>query len=270
MKLNIPKPTIPTDWSPIVRAALMPVSAVLGLALIFLLIAASVRSSPSSSIRRSALVVGDSLSVGKFGEVVGNYLISVFGPKNVAVYASCGSSPENWLRSESTFYSKCGYREQTPRRTVVLEIRPHPVATPKLEELMSIYRPGFVIVQLGTNWMDRLAVGDTPQKEAEFSSILDRFIVATRSQRGSSPRVIWIMPPDSSHYSSRVQRTVEILISSAARRDNFETINSRELTHYVPGRSGSDGVHYNSQASIEWANRVIPRLNRRLRPAIVP
>ena len=248
----------------------MPAAAVLGLALVCLLIAASVRSSPSSSIRRSVLFVGDSLSVGKFGELVGDYLVSMFGPKNVAVYASCGSSPENWLRSESTFSSRCGYREQTLRRTVVREMTPRPVATPKLEELMSIYRPGVVIVQLGTNWMDRLAVNDTPQREAEFSSILDRFIVATRSQRGSSPRVIWIMPPDASHYSSRVQRTVEILISAAGKRHNFETINSREMTHYVPGKSGGDGVHYNSQASIEWANRVIPRLNRRLRPAIVP
>ena len=215
-------------------------------------------------------MVGDSLSVGKFGEVVGDYLVSVFGAKDVAVYASCGSSPENWLRSEPTFSSKCGYREQTLRRTVVREMTARPVPTPKLEELISIYRPGFVIVQLGTNWMDRLAMRDTPQKEAEFSSILDRFIVATRSQRGISPRVIWIMPPDSSHYSSRVQRTVEILISAAAKRHNFETINSREMTHYVPGKSGRDGIHYNSQSSTEWANRVIPRLNRRLRPAIVP
>ncbi len=270
MKLSIPKPTKPTDWSPVVRAALMPVAVVSGLALICLLIAATVRSSPSSSIRRSVLFVGDSLSVGKFGELVGDYLVSMFGPKNVAVYASCGSSPENWLRSESAFSSKCGFRAQTSRRTIVREMTSRPVGTPKLEDLMSIYRPGFVIVQLGTNWMDRLAVSDTPQREAEFSSILDRFIVATRSQPGSSPRVIWIMPPDSSHYPSRVQRTVEILISAAAKRHNFETINSREMTHYVPGKSGGDGVHYNSQASIEWANRVIPRLNRRLRPAIVP
>ena len=215
-------------------------------------------------------MVGDSLSVGKFGEVVGNYLVSVFGPGNVAVYATCGSSPENWLRSESIFSSKCGYRQQTLRRTVVREMTARPVATPKLEELISIFRPGFVIVQLGTNWMDRLAVSDTPQREGEFSSILDRFIAATRIQRGNSPRIIWIMPPDSSHYSSRVQRTVEILISAAAKRHNFETINSREMTHYVPGKSGGDGVHYNSQSSIAWASRVIPRLNRRLRPAIVP
>jgi hypothetical protein len=74
---------------------------------------------------------------------------------------------------------------------------------------------------------------------------------------------MWIMPPDSSHFSRRTQGTVETLIRRASVRHRFDVIPSRDLTHYVPGKTGADGVHYNSEASAEWANRVILRLKRK-------
>jgi hypothetical protein len=57
------------------------------------------------------LMIGDSLSAGPFGEAVQKHLAVKFGPQNVAAFASCGSSPENWLADEPAFYTKCGYRE---------------------------------------------------------------------------------------------------------------------------------------------------------------
>src|SRR6202008_1232726 len=110
------------------------------------------------------LMIGDSLSVGKFGEVFRNHLVSVYGEANVALYASCGSSPEQWLRAEPTFFTRCGYREQTPKQNRLIDFdhghRPAAVATPKLEDLIARYRPTILIVQLGTNWMDRLISGN--------------------------------------------------------------------------------------------------------------
>jgi len=271
MKANIRERTARTDWSATVRAVLIPAAALLGLALVCLLLVASARSrsTASSPIHKTALMIGDSLSVGKFGEVLREFLVSTFGVRNVAIYASCGSSPEHWLRSEPTFVTKCGYREQTPKRAIVLETRHKSVATPKLEDLVAIYRPSIVIVQLGTNWMDRL-VSPSPKKEADFSSVLDRFVAAARSQPAGARQIIWINPPDSSYFSQRTQRTVEALIRSASKRDSFEIINSREMTHYVVGKSGGDGIHYDSQAAADWANRVIQRLSRRLRWATMP
>ena len=151
----------------------------------------------------------------------------------------------------------------------MLETQPKLVATPKLEDLVAIHWPSIVIVQLGTNWMDRL-VSPSPGKEVEFSSILDRFVAAARSQPAGARQIIWINPPDSSYFSQRTQRTVEALISSASKRESFEIINSREMTHYVVGKSGGDGIHYDSQAAADWANRVIQRLSRRLRWATMP
>jgi hypothetical protein len=265
MKPNIPKRPAKTDWSPVVRAALIPMAMALALALVVLLFAAAVKTlSPKVAAQSPrVLLVGDSLSVGKFGEVLGDYLVDTYGSNNVAIYASCGSSPENWLRSEPTFFSKCGYRERTPRGMVYVDFDhgrpPRHVATPKLERLIAEHRPNILFVQLGTNWMDRLISGDAA-KQAETKDYLDRFVTAAHSQGGASRRIIWIMPPDSSHFSKRVQGTVESLIRSASRRDKFEVIPSRDLTRYVPGKTGSDGVHYNSEASTEWARGVITRL----------
>jgi hypothetical protein len=60
------------------------------------------------------LMIGDSLSVAGFGDAVRQHLENKFGRQNVAFFASCGSSPENWLRNEPVFHTRCGYRERTP------------------------------------------------------------------------------------------------------------------------------------------------------------
>jgi hypothetical protein len=75
---------------------------------------------PSVSGSR-VLMVGDSMTVGGFGEAMQDYLLKRFGSGNVALYASCGSSPEHWIRSGPSFVTKCGYREQTPRSSILRE-----------------------------------------------------------------------------------------------------------------------------------------------------
>jgi hypothetical protein len=262
MKPNTPKPPGKIDYSPLLRAILMPVAWSLGLALVVFLFSAAVKTrSPKVAAQPPrVLMVGDSLTVGKFGEVFGNYLVDAYGARNVALYASCGSSPENWLRSESTFYTKCGYREKTPSSSLYGDPMHH--ATPKLERLVAQQQPNILFVQLGTNWMDRL-LSSNSAREAEMRSYLDRFVSAARSQSGSV-RIVWIMPPDSSRYSKRVQGVVENLIRGASRKyKQFDVIPSRDLTRYVPGKTGGDGVHYNNEASTDWANRVINRLKSR-------
>jgi hypothetical protein len=269
MKPSILKAPAKNDWSLLVRAFLKPMAWGLGLTLVGLLMGAAVktRTPKVAAEPPRVLMVGDSLSVGKFGEVFDDYLIDTYGARNVAFYASCGSSPEHWLRSEPVFYTKCGYRERTPGRSVYVDFdhgrRPRQVATPKLEHLIAEYQPNILFVQLGTNWMDRLVSGN-PSKEMEMRDYLDRFVAVARSQPGTAPQIIWIMPPDSSHFSKRVQGTVESIIRSGARKyRQFDVIPSRDLTHYVPGKTGGDGVHYNSESSTEWAGRVITRLRRR-------
>jgi hypothetical protein len=217
---------------------------------------------------KRVLMIGDSLTVGGFGESMQGYLLRRFGRTNVAIYASCGSSPEQWLRSEPEFITKCGYREQTPQSTVLYESEdgkpPPPTVTPKVEDLITLLHPTTVIVQLGTNWMDDL-LPDSTDDEAKHRQILDRFVAAIHSDPNSVRQIIWITPPDSSHYSSQVQRAVQDLIKSAAEKHSFPIIDSSRLTHYVPGKSGGDGIHYNREEAKQWASLVTRALDKMLR-----
>ncbi|HMJ07005.1 MAG TPA: SGNH/GDSL hydrolase family protein [Chthoniobacterales bacterium] len=222
-------------------------------------------ATPPAASSARVLMIGDSLSVGAFGESVQRYLARRFGPQNVAAYASCGSSPEHWIASEPDFYTKCGYRESTPDKLPVYRDfvngkAPRPTLTPKLEGIVRRYQPTVVVVQLGTNWMDRNL------SDGQINSFLDRFV---RSARGNSVRqIIWIEPPDSSAFR-RTQGRIHRLIQQGATRNHFEVIDSRPLTHYVPGKTGGDGVHYNSEASRAWAGRINSSLDAKLRGQLV-
>lgn len=266
------KPDIPTnrtshDWSPVARSFLIPVAMALSLGLsAFLFIAATRTRSPKvEAAPPKVLMIGDSLSVGKFGEVLHDYLANTYGNRNVWVYASCGSSPENWLRSEPVFATPCGYRSETPTGLTYIDYvnghKPRRVDTPKVERLISENKPTIVIVQLGTNWMDKLISGN-PQKEAEINAFAQRFVSAIHPD--ATRRLTWIMPPDHSRYSRRIQDKVDAIIRAAVRGNRYvDLIPSRDMTHYVPGKTGGDGVHYNSESSIAWANRVINRLKQK-------
>jgi hypothetical protein len=223
----------------------------------------------SRSSGTRVVMIGDSLSVGPFGESIGSYLDSRFGTGNVAVFASGGSSPQSWMRSEPDYVTKCGYRQQIPSGTTLIDFvngkPPRRVTTPKIESIIAKYHPTTVIVQLGTNWMDGLAGNSGGDDYQHDSSTLDRFVAAVRSHPGENRQIIWITPPDSAKFSNRVQKAVETLIRDAAKKYSFEIVASRPMTHYVMGQSGGDGVHYNKDASEAWAKQVKRDLDRKLR-----
>jgi hypothetical protein len=226
----------------------------------------SIRYVPVSGSK--VLMVGDSMTVGGFGEAMRDYLLQRFGTNNVAVYASCGSSPEQWLRSGPNFVTRCGYREQTPQGARVYDFqngtRPPPMLTPKLEDLVGTFQPTTVLIQLGTNWMDGMRFVSAASSST-YSEILDRFIAAVHSGSNTVRKIIWITPPDSSLYSKEVKLSVANLIKAAAQRDYFTIIDSSQMTHYVPRKTGGDGVHYNSEEAKQWANNVVRELDWMLR-----
>lgn len=202
------------------------------------------------------LMIGDSLSVSGFGDAVREHLDDRFGRQNVAFFASCGSSPENWLRDEPVFHTQCGYRERTPTSDIYRDYhhgkRPSAVATPKVETLMERYKPTILIVQLGTNWMDRSLSDD------QIRAILERFVSA--AHRGSTRRMIWIGPPDSWRFS-KVQNRIYRLIQQSVRRGD-PVIDSRRFTRYVLGKTGGDGVHYNRESGQAWAKPVVASIDQ--------
>src|SRR6266436_516291 len=201
-------------------------------------------------------MIGDSLSVGGFGEVVREHLEHEFGRHNVAFFASCGSSPESWLENEPVFHTRCGYREKTPTTDVYRDYhngkRPPAMATPKIETLIERYKPTIVIVQLGTNWMDQTL------SDNHIRDVLALFVSA--AHRGNTRTMIWIGPPDSSRFSKVQNRIYQLIQQSVSRGD--PVIDSRRFTRYLMGKTGGDGVHYNSESGEAWARRVIASLDQ--------
>jgi hypothetical protein len=254
MKRDTPRPRDKKHWLPMIRTVSISLAL---LVVIGSFVWANRQRKPSPPTPPpKVLMIGDSLSVAGFGEAVREHLESQFGRQNMAFFASCGSSPENWLQNDPVFYTRCGYREKTPTSDVYRDYhngrRPPAVATPKIETLIERYKPTIVIVQLGTNWMDR-SLSDN-----QIRAVLERFVNAVH--RGGARRMIWIGPPDSSRFS-KVQNRIYRLIQQSVRRGD-PVIDSRRFTRYRLGKTGGDGVHYNSESGEAWARRVIASIDQ--------
>jgi len=259
MKLNTLKMLAKKDWSPLLQSVALPLALLVGV-VSFVLVADGKSKQPKpppEPAPPSILMVGDSLSVGKFGEAVQTH----FEAKKyqVAAYASCGSSPEHWLRGEPDFYTKCGYRQHTANGDIFTDWvngrPPRRTLTPKIESLIERHKPTIVIIQLGTNWMDRSLT--LPQMEG----YLHRLMKAAK--RAPVKKVVWITPPDSSKFRS-VQGKFRQLIRDVARDESVSIVESR--THYKMGKTGSDGIHYNTESSQEWAQQIQKDLDSKVVP----
>ncbi|MFL6589364.1 MAG: SGNH/GDSL hydrolase family protein [Chthoniobacterales bacterium] len=247
------------DWSKLLQPVLLPLAFVVGIGS-FILVADGKTKKPSTTVPDapppSVLMIGDSLSVGKFGEVVQAHLAL---KRRVAAYASCGSSPEHWLAAEPVFITKCGYRERTSTSDIYSDFvnghAPRGTRTPKLADLIRKHKPTILVVQLGTNWMDRNLSDD------QMNDYLSRLVDEAR--RGTVEKIVWIAPPDSARLR-RTQGRIHQVIRRAAARKGFEIIDSRNVTHYVMGKTGGDGIHYNSESSEAWAHGIQRELDAKL------
>lgn len=238
-------------WSQMLQPLLLPLAFIIGIGS-FILVAdgktkKTTKPAPDAP-PPSILMIGDSLSVGRFGEVVQMHLAL---KHRVAAYASCGSSPEHWLASEEPFVTKCGYRQRTSDSDIFTDWvnghAPRPTRTPKLADLVRKHKPTVLVIQLGTNWMDRNL------SDEQMSEYLSRLVDEAR--RGPVEKIVWIAPPDSARLR-RTQGRVHQLIRRAAARKKFDVIDSRNVTHYVMGKTGGDGIHYNTESSEAWARAI--------------
>jgi hypothetical protein len=87
-----------------------------------------------------------------------------------------------------------------------------------------------------------------------MSDYLGRFMDEAR-RSGTVEKIVWIAPPDSARLR-KTQGRVHQIIRRVAIRQKFEVIDSRNVTHYVMGKTGGDGIHYNSESSEAWARAI--------------
>src|SRR6266404_5359511 len=187
MKLNTLSMRIRKAWPSLFQPLLSLLAVVVGVGS-FVLVASGKQKSAKApeGPPPSILMVGDSLSVGKFGEVVQGHLAQKYP---VAAYASCGSSPEHWLSGEPEFVTKCGYRQRTSDSDIFTDWvngrAPRPTRTPKLADLVRKHKPTILVVQLGTNWMDRNL------SDEQMNDYLGRFVDEAR-RSGTVEKIVWI------------------------------------------------------------------------------
>lgn len=205
------------------------------------------------------MVIGDSLTVGPFGDHLQNWLLSNLPQSQVAIYASCGSSPEHWMKSKSDFISPCGYREATPYNKKLTKYqfgrKPIPTATPKIETLLRKFKPDVLVIQLGTNHFGTLAKGGD-KAIPELRSIYREFSQSIIANKGNLKMIYWITPPDASKFSPSVKIQVQKIIHETIRNHGFREFYSGEKIPYVKGVSGSDGVHLDKEAAKKWFIKV--------------
>jgi lysophospholipase L1-like esterase len=214
------------------------------------------------------MVIGDSLTVGPFGDFLQNWLLSNLPQSQVAIYASCGSSPEHWMKSKPEFITPCGYRETTPygRKLTKHQFgrKPIPTTTPKIETLLKKFKPDVLVIQLGTNHFDTIAKGGD-KAIPELKSIYRQFCQTIIANKGNLKMVYWITPPDASKFPTSVKTQVQKIIHENIRNHGFREFYSGEKIPYVKGVSGSDGVHLNKKAASLWFVRAGVDLRWQLR-----
>lgn len=229
--------------------------------------AAAKQTNPVNPItQRRVLLIGDSLTVGPFGDKMEEFLVRTLGDENVFIAAVCGSSPEHWLEGETQYRSRCGYRFKLRGKTELGRHHngapPEQRSTRKIEELLRSIRPRAVIVQLGTNWFDRIEESPSEATLERLKRITEQFHGAVRANVPYA-NLIWITPPDSSRFHS-VQGKVGRVIQQVAERQprSFKVIDSSSMIKYVPGKSGGDGVHLAEPAAGEWFEKVKKKLQK--------
>src|SRR5437660_11936677 len=98
MKTNIPARAARIDWSALARALLNPLALVLALVLVVFVVAApseKKRSAPAVPMMNKVLMIGDSLSVAKFGHVMRDFLVSTCAASSGAAFAPSAAPPEH-------------------------------------------------------------------------------------------------------------------------------------------------------------------------------
>ena len=203
---------------------------------------------------KSTLILGDSHTVGPFGEVLDSYFRSK--SDRVKTVASCGTSPKQWLAGTAS--TRCGYFSKNEKGYVVRSDSHKGGSFSKEVQSMN---PDLVVMAHGTN-----ILGSRANVDGEIKSIRE----IAKQIRAKGAKCVWVgppqikKPPHANHLNygaESIRKTVEI--------EGCLFIDSRKLTSY-PARGG-DGIHYSGNLSREWGRKVTQEIEKsmgRLAPSV--
>ncbi|MCW5198600.1 hypothetical protein VU07_03495 [Desulfobulbus sp. F4] len=187
------------------------------------------------------LFIGDSHSVGVFGQTLTGLIKANIPKSHLTAVASCGSSPRWWLNGQQT---RCGFWQLDADGT---QHKSPTAATPLIADLLKSEQPDTVIVALGSNLIPQEPIDRYTDTVAFMNLIAE-----------SGSRCIWVGPPDARKFSASAINEVYKLLRSVTKHYGCDVVDSRKYTRYPA--TGRDGLHYGGEEgeriASQWAQNV--------------
>ncbi len=189
----------------------------------------------ANDMSKKILVIGDSHTVGYFGEKLHSLLLKL-PHTEIVTLAICGSNPIHWLKGR-----KLDICDRERRGTDI--DAPLPASfVPHLATILKEEKPHITIIAHGTNY-----VGYPPYSIHKYSLATINLILLNQSS------CFWVGPPDAYAIEQSLLEQTSQLIQDAG-SGNCQFFNSLEVTSYPPDLN--DGVHYSLDLAHQWAKKV--------------
>ncbi len=196
--------------------------------------------------KRSVLILGDSHTVGTFGQTL-DRLFRADPEQQVRTFASCGSIIRWWYTGRET---NCGYLgvDESGEKFETTRFR-----TPLIPKLLGPKKPDLIVIELGANYV--MGYPEATMK-ADFARLLEDI-------RKTGAGCAWVGPPHMRRFDSELKTLVPAIRSLVEKSCTW--IDSRDFTSYPP--SGGDGIHYGTPVlrplAEKWAREVFQAINQK-------
>lgn len=211
---------------------------------VFLMLLSSVAAHAAPRV----LYLGDSLSYGAFGMTLDKSLRAAGCP--VYTMVSGGATPYYWLADFANVSADAGHWVKTPEKETRARTSRR---VPKVETLMTEFKPDVVVVQTGTNLYAVLRdKRKNPDERVRAVRYLIERMCRVIHDRGA--RVYWISPPDShpGKYPRELQERMRGLLKECVVKYG-QVYDSHAVTKYKDPYPANDGIHYGKEDSTKWA-----------------
>lgn len=213
------------------------------------------------SAKPRILYLGDSLSIGAFGQTFDNSLRSAGFEVHTVVAG--GASPYYWLKDYEALPCTIGFWEKSPtseRRVGYVR------AVPKLEDLIADRKPNVVVVQTGINLYATLRSKRRAKSDniAEVTSLIEQMCYAISKGGAVS---YWVLPPHSheKRYPQSLQDELSSIMRGVVYKYEGEVFESQKVTKFVDPYPATDGIHYGPEEARGWAVKVSTHFNDYMR-----
>jgi hypothetical protein len=216
-----------------------------------------------SAEKPKVLFLGDSMSIGAFGQTLDtSFRAAGF---DVHTVVAGGASPYYWLKHYQDLPCTIGFWEKSPtteRRVGYVR------AVPKLEDLMEMAKPGVVVVQTGINLYATLRSKRRSKEEnvGEVRSLIEQMCASIATGGATS---YWVLPPHSheERYSMELQEELGSLMRNAVEKFDGVVFESQKVTRFVDPYPATDGIHYGPEEARGWAAKVSAHFNEFMKVA---